>query len=508
MSIKVFEFLDLFLQHVCKNKNPFGGKQIILSMDPLQSISFIQDTELKEIKKCCGIVDECKIKNSCFFSESIIGRDWFYGYLEENNRSKDAEWSNFLSNARISELTEENFQWFQKNSGSAIPFVLKIKWLLINYFINRRVDYGSSDNSFYAFESRLKNGYILGEHHDVYKSILNILELKRIEESKETLTLTNISNVMNIAEVTMLATENVTIQYGDKFNHNIMFKDIGSLTKAIFKSSKTHHYKHLSDSEYEKLWIDDGYKDSVEKIVTDIISCTANNDTTDIIKCQAKDTFVTMYYQKEQIINFDEEEAKYYSDMADKKNKEKNNLEILKGTIVMNKSNSEKYIYSNQRVKVIGEINDTLLVEPLYNNGLISNPRLIKKVLKEFKIAGRGSYKDKTIIVKRRTYPIISNSALMVKSVMGIKLDAALFDNSRGVKEGETYIAAGRVPLPAQFGLLHFPKSLKDLNEKYFKCCPVTKKLDTYLKNQKKERQSCIIPINFKFNYNGDITHI
>eukprot|EP00596_Hydrurales_sp_CCMP1899_P003217 CAMPEP_0119036280 /NCGR_PEP_ID=MMETSP1177-20130426/3886_1 /TAXON_ID=2985 /ORGANISM="Ochromonas sp, Strain CCMP1899" /LENGTH=80 /DNA_ID=CAMNT_0006995897 /DNA_START=567 /DNA_END=805 /DNA_ORIENTATION=- len=71
----------------------------------------------------------------------------------------------------------------------------------------------------------------------------------------------------------------------------------------------------------------------------------------------------------------------------------------------------------------------------------------------------------------------MSNSALKVQTVLGIQLDAALFDNSRGVSEGETYIAAGRLPLPATFGLVHFPKSLNDLNEKYFVCNPVSQRM-------------------------------
>jgi hypothetical protein len=482
-------------------------------MDPLQTTTFIQKEEIFKIKNFCKGVDEIKLKSGFYHSELISKGDWYYCVLNENIRSKDKEWSEFLSKARRSELTEDNFIWFLKYSGSAIPLILKIKWLLINYIIYYKSDCCEDENyaRYHKFQYRLKNGLILQEHFDAYKSIADIIKLSKSEESK-----VNISNIINIAEITMLATENVTIDNGNKFDLDIEFDNIQKLNYNIFQYSIPRlkmDYPGLSDEQCRMKWFELGYKAAVDNILKDIKSCTANNDIncsdikkTDSIECEAKDTFTTIINQKEKILVFNEEDAKYYSEMADKKNKEKKNLRIPKGSIVMNKSNTELYLYSNQRLRVIEEIDGSLLVEPLYNNGLKSKTRLIPKVLKEFKIPGKGLYSNRTIIVKRRTYPIMFNSALMVQTVLGIQLDAVLFDNSRGVSKGETYIAAGRLPLPATFGLVHFPKSLKDLNEKYFVCNHVSKKLDTYLNNEKKSLNCSIIPIDFKFNYNGDIT--
>ena len=515
MSEKVLEFLDMFLQHVCGNESPFGGKQMIMAMDPLQTTTFIQEINMKEIKKQIkGLDDEKKLTSGYYHSDLITAPNWYYCVLNVNIRSKDKKWSDFLSRARRSELTEEDFIWFQESSGSAIPLILKIKWLLINHILYSLSDCCTDEDnkSYYKFQSRLKNGWVLKEHFDVYKSIESIIKFSKSEESK-----VNFSNIINIAEVTMLATENVTIDYGNTFDDELEFSNIDRLHDVIFQCSISgwkKKYPGLLPSEYTKKWNELGHKESVYNILKEIRSCIAINDPncsginmTNSIECKAKDTFAIIKSQKEISTNFDDEDAKYYSDMANKKNKEKNNLRIAKGSIVISKSNTELYIHSNQRLKVIKETNGSLLVEPLYNNGLISVPRLIPKVLKEFKIPGRGSHSNKTIIVKRRTYPIMSNSALKVQTVLGIQLDAALFDNSRGVSEGETYIAAGRLPLPATFGLVHFPKSLNDLNEKYFVCNPVSKTLDTYLNNEKINRNCSIIPINFNFNYNGIITH-
>lgn len=519
MSLILFKFLDELLQYVRNSCELFGGIQLIFAMDPLQCTVLMPDTELENIKKHCrsnlDVNNLSSLRCGFYHSKSIFGRNWYYGILNINIRSKNIEWSKFLCNARRSELTEEDFIWFLEYSGSLIPSILKIKWLLINYIIRNLYDSIHNEGSTYHY--RLQTNLILQSHDDKIKTIENILELDKSRESKG-----DISNAVNIHEVYILAPEKITVIYGNKFDHDIICyterinKIIFDCTiKILGKKYSLEKYEENTKLEYSRKWEESGLRESCDNILKDIKSYSANNSCSinnsskinmpGFIECTAEDSFILIENLTERNIDLNPEEKKYYSELLDSQNKQQHELSIAKGTIVINKSNSQLYIHSNQRLRVIEQIGDTLSVEPLYSGGLKSPNRLIKRELRQFKVAGRGRYFNKIIIVKRLSYPIVLNSALMLGSTMGLQLDAALFDNTRGVNEGQTYIAAGRVPSPAAFGLLHLPKSRTDMNEKYFKCNPVSKKLDTYLNDVKKKTNSNIILINFEFDYYGNI---
>jgi hypothetical protein len=519
MSLILFKFLDELLQYIRNSSELYGGIQLIFAMDPLQCTVLMPEKELANIKKYCrsnlDMNDLSSLKCGFYHSKSIFGRNWFYGILSINIRSNNIEWSKFLCNARRSELTEEDFIWFLKYSGSLIPSILKTKWLLINYTIRNLHDLIFNNGATYHW--RKENNWILTSHDDKIKTIENILELDKSRESKG-----DISNVINIHEVYILAPEKITVEYGNMFDHDIICytEKINEIVfdctiKILEKKYSLEKYEENTKLEYIRKWEESGLKKSLDNILKDIKSYSANNSCSinnsgkinmpGLIECTAEDSFILIENLTERNIDLNPEEKKYYSKLADSQNKQQHKLSIAKGSIVINKSNSQLYIHSNQRLMVIEQIGDTLSVEPLYSGGLKSPNRLIKRELRQFEVAGQGRYSNKIVIVKRLSYPIVINSALMVGSTMGLQFDAALFDNTRFVDEGQTYIAAGRVPSPAAFGLLHLPKSLKDMNEKYFKCNLLSKKLDTYLNDVKKKTNSNVIRINFEFDYNGNI---
>jgi hypothetical protein len=492
------EFLNEFLKYVRGNTEPFGGIQVVFAMDPLQFTVLMQDKELAEIKRNCGNNTNLDfIKVGFYHSALIIGPNWLYGILNVNIRSQNPRWATFLKNARRSELTEDDFKWFLEYSGSNIPHILKMKWLLINFIINGKYDKGNE-----SFVYRLRKGYILSQHHDKIKSLETISKnhdkIKLLEASSN-------RNVTDIDKVTVLTTERVSLHYGNWFNAHLSH-NTEKLSKVIME---------IRSSEYRK----DTVTDSILTNLNDFVNLTLSNikdisaksdihSNKGIIECTAEDEYGVNLKDETKMFEPSNDDKAYYSEEANKKLKQQKSVIITKGTIVFCMSNCQIYLHTNQKLVVKEQLPDSLRVEPLYSNGLKGPDRYIKKELVEFEVKGIGKYRDETVIVKRMAYPIVLNSALMVKSSMGIQLDAALFDNTRCVQDGETYIAAGRVPMPEAFGLLHIPESVDELNDKYFKCNIVSKKLDTYLNERKSETKCNLISINFEFDYAGEIKPI
>lgn len=491
----LFRFLDRFLQLVRRSHLPFGGMQLICAMDPLQFVVTLNKDELKDIEALYPFTNPAHCSMGFYHGSLIIGGNWCYALLNENIRSKNIRWSSFLKNARTSELTEDDLKFYNDHVGSKIPYILQIKWLLINYLIYKRYDNDTTDtykDKKKKYEYRIKNNLIILEHSELISSIDNILKFNDTEATK---------NTYNRSEnITILATENITVTFGNKFN----LLNIEELTDYIMSSNA----KRKFDCEYNE----NEYIEKVNNSIIDILKKIniSNNDDqnvndipkTDVIQLKAEDSYYKMEKGTKTLAHLSTKQKDYFSSQANRDKKQlPQTLDIIKGTVATSCNSSELYIDNNQRLKVLDEVNGTLHVEPLYDHGLKGPNRYIKKVTRETVI------KD-NIIVSRFGYPIQINSALMVSSCMGIQLDGVLFDNSRHSLEGNGYIAAGRVAIPERFKFAHGPKTVKEFNAKYFKCNAVSKRLDDHLISEKNRTNCNIIPINFKFNFYGEIIPI
>jgi hypothetical protein len=449
--------------------------------------------ELMEISTLFPHLNTSHCKMGFYHGPLIVGGNWCYALLNENIRSKNIRWSNFLKNARISKLTEDDLKFYNDHVGSKIPYILQVKWLLINYLIYKRHD--TNDENFTKYDYRIRKEFIIPEHSKLISSIDNILKFNDTEAIKNTYDRSE--------NITILATENITVTFGNTFN--LLDTNTEQLADYIMSSNTNRKF----DSEYNKI----EYIKNVNNSIIDILKKIniSNNDDqnvinipkTDVIQLKAEDSYYKMNKGTKTLVYPSTKQKEYYSSLANRdKNQLPQILDIIKGTVATSRNSSQLYIDNNQRLKVLDEVNGTLYVEPLYDHGLKGPNRFIKKVTRETAIR-----KD-DIIVSRLGYPVEINSALMVSSCMGIQLDGVLFDNSRHLTEGNGYIAAGRVAIPERFKFAHGPKTVEEFNAKYFKCNAVSKRLDDHLISEKNRTNCNIIPINFKFDFNGNIIPI
>jgi ATP-dependent exoDNAse (exonuclease V) alpha subunit len=98
----LFDYIDLYLQIVCKTKKPFGGKQMILIGDLYQLPPVVASTEKKFFEE--------QYASPYFFSSKVITSQKFkfiFHELEKVYRQKDQHFLELLNAIRTKSLTDE-----------------------------------------------------------------------------------------------------------------------------------------------------------------------------------------------------------------------------------------------------------------------------------------------------------------------------------------------------------------------------------------------------------------
>lgn len=429
LNSDLLEFIHLFLIVIrrCKKDVLFGGVQIVLTGDALQSLNFkLKGVEVTNLMTRRG--HEYSSEGSYFFFTSkLFSENFKIGLLyEKAHRFGGAkEWNEFLLRARTCSFVagDEELLCRVTNSLDKTPTLTNYLYCLCaNALAFQETDFRTSE-TMRNFDTRRRMGSFISER------IQNPLNLR--EES-------SLNNSFSNGKNLLLKMVDKTFKFTKPSLELIL----------VTENSQKEAYSSLKDLESEKSEIDH-------------ISYFSSQAVDEIfVYDQNSDTYSPANGIEGQI---NEELKKFVNGKALKKQ-----LDVLKfrvGDVIRLTSNAcGKYLSNNQAATIIEVVEsgingvESIKVHPIDSSSRNRQyqEKVINRVSIDYELANGKN--EKRRVIRRLQFSFVLDSSLTIASSTGLTIGGKIcIDNTRGTMEGQGYIAITRSPDPKNISWVNAP---------------------------------------------------